>query len=383
MTMEKLSNTTHKILVSAFIFLIVLGVGVYATASLEVDPQLPNRTVLPGESVSLRIVLTNKGTSGASGISYEITTGSEITGYSTGQIEFGGVPAGETRVVEVPLTISSSAKNGTYAITVKVWYYGGKDSPIVKSVFIKVGSESIIHITNVAFDNETLIPGKTSKIYVTLSNVGRESIYDLSAKLEPETQDIIPSLAGAEAYLNSLAVGVSRNLEFLVSVSSGTESKTYKAKLLLEYRDSSGKSLSEIKTIGLPVLGTPKLEILNTEVEDNEFKVEIENLGTAKAKAIRVELMQNGKIMGVDVDNELKVDKHTTFRFSTYRKGVGTIHITYLDEKNKEYVRSVPVEVPASSNGHMKVSKVTLALLLIVVLESIYIYKIKRPKRHR
>ena len=383
MTMRKSDSIILKSLGFSFVFLVILSASTYATANLQVNPQLPNRTVLPGESIDLRIALTNNGTSGADSILYSIITGAEITGYSTGQIEVGGVPAGETRVIKVPLIISKTATNGTYAITVKVWYSGGRNSPIVKTIFVRVGSESSIHITNVAFDNKTLIPGRTSKVYVTLANVGKEGVYDISAKLEPNTKYIIPSLAGAEAYLGSLPENTTKNLEFLVSVDSEAETKTYEATLTLEYRDASGKSLSEVKTIGLPVSGTPKLEILNTEIEDNEFKIEIENLGTAKAKAIRVELIQNGKIMSVDVDNELKVDKHTTFRFSNYNKGVGTAHITYLDEKNKKHEDSVSVEVPSSSNEHIKIGIGTIVLILVVILESVYIYKMKKPKRHR
>jgi hypothetical protein len=117
---------------------------------------------------------------------------------------------------------------------------------------------------------------------------------------------------------------------------------------------------------------------LNTEIDNSDFKVEMENLGTAKAKAIRITLEQNGKVIGVEIDNELKADKASTLRFKNFKRGTGQIVLHYLDANNNEYDESIDVEVPGSSG---KTSKWAVLFFFIAVGEGYIIYRNKKGKK--
>lgn len=341
----------RKLVLISVIIAAILTSGAYATADLEVDATLPSDSVIAGDTITLQLALTNNGDTGASEVNYEIIAGSEITGYSTGINSISSVPEGQTRRYKIPLTISSSAEDGTYPMTIKIRYGGGTDSPITISKTIRVGPQHSFYVSNIYYEKNALEPDTTREISVVVKNVGESNKYNVFAELDPNTTDIIPSGAGAETHVEKIASGASKILNFKVSIDSEAETKTYSTNLNIDYESGSGKQHSETITLGLPVSGTPVLEILNYEVEDGNFEVEIENLGTARAKAIRVELIQNGETIGVDVDNELRIDKHTTFRFETYKKGVGNLKIIYLDEQNVEYEKLINVQVNQSSGG--------------------------------
>ncbi len=366
----------RKLALISIVFLAVFTSGAYATANLEVDATLPSDSVVAGDTITLQLALTSEGDTGASEVSYEIIAGSEITGYPTGINSITSVPEGQTRRYKIPLTISSSAEDGTYPMTLKIRYSGGTDSPITISKTIRVGSQNSFYVSDIYYEQNTLEPSTTREISVLVKNVGETNKYNVFAELDPNTTDIIPSGAGAEAHVEKIASGATKVLVFKVSIDSEAETKTYSADLNIDYESGSGKQHSETISIGLPVSGTPKLEILNYEVDDNNFEVEIENLGTARAKAIRVELIQNGESVGVDVDNELRIDKHTTFRFETYEKGIGELKITFLDEQNEEYTKSVPVQIDESSGG-LGISPLMFLLILIIIIETSFILKLK------
>ncbi|MFO7872396.1 MAG: CARDB domain-containing protein [Candidatus Undinarchaeales archaeon] len=366
----------RKLVLISAVFLILLTSPVFAKADLDVEVDLPEGSVIPGETVTLTIAMENTGDTAAGGVSYEVITGTELTGYSTGLVFVDSVPSGITKRYNIPLTVSSTASDGTYAVTVKVRYSGGTDSPITESKTLRVGSQDSFYISDIYYEKNALEPGTDREVSIALKNVGGQKLNNIFAELLPNTSDIIPYGSGAEAYLESLSPGSIKILDFKVSIDSEAETKTYSTNLNIDYESVSGKKLSETISIGLPVSGTPKLEILNYEIDDDTFEVEIENLGTARAKAIRVELIQDGETIGVDVDNELRIDKHTTFRFETYKKGIGELKITFLDGQNKEYTKSVSVQIDKSSGG-LGISPSMFVLFLIVIAEAVFILKLK------
>ncbi|MFH1424226.1 MAG: CARDB domain-containing protein [archaeon] len=367
-----------KFLVLAIALMMLVSVSAVsaAEADLRLSGEIPDGAVQPGDSFTLRLVFDNIGTTGATSIDYEIIAGSAISGYSTGHSEIGGVPAGESRIVKVPLTVASDASTGAHPLTVKVRYGGGSNSPLQEEFTVQVGNRADLYLQNIWLEPEVFEPGSDVTLYASFKNVGEDAARKVSAVIVANSTDIKPVLSGGEAYVDIIGKGSTKALPFTIAAESGTSTGMYDATITVNYEDSTGVSASEEFDIGIPVSGTPSLEILNTKIETGEYKIEVQNLGTSKAKAIKVTLRQDGQIVGVDIENEIKADKKSTFRFTAYTAGVGEVTMEYLDEENREYSETIPVSISGSASGGSGASGIIF--FLIAVVEGIYIYKLRK-----
>jgi len=121
------------------------------------------------------------------------------------------------------------------------------------------------------------------------------------------------------------------------------------------------------------------LEVLNAKMDGPVFEIEVENLGTAKAIAIRAELVQKGEIVDVDVDNELKPDKQSTLRYTNFKKGPAILKLRYLDEDNVEYTQESAISVPADSADNRRgPGGFTIFLFLVIAAEGYVIYRYRK-----
>jgi len=370
-----------RMLLISVLFALILAAPVVAAdqAELIIGGGVVEKVVQPGDSLNLRFTLQNTGAISASSIQYEIIADASVSGYSTGKVNVGGVAPGETRTVLVPLIVSSTASSGEKSITVKAWYSGGKQSPVQNSFTFTVGSDVSLYLSDITFDEELIEPGKDIALTAVVLNVGENPAHDIFGNISANSTYIKPVLAGGEYFVSDLASEKSAEFRFMINVDSDAETETYDATITLSYKDQAGNTNTKTFNIGIPVSGTPKLEVLNTEIDGTDFKVEMENLGTAKAKAIRVKLVQDGEIMGVKIDNELKPDKHSTLRYKAFKAGPGKLELHYLDNANNAHDEVIDVEVPGASGGGT--SKWTLLLFVIVIGEGYYIYKL-RKKSH-
>ncbi|MDP7282114.1 MAG: hypothetical protein QF475_00550 [Candidatus Undinarchaeales archaeon] len=368
-----------KILITMLLFAILLAVPVAASENTEllIEGGVVEKSAQQGDTINLHFTVKSIGKISASNLYYELIADASVTGYSTGRVSMGGVGVGETKSIKVPLIIASDATDGAKSITIKIWYSGGTQSPLQKTFSFNVGSDVSMHLDNILYSKDHIEPGKNIQLTAVITNVGDNPASSLFAEIAATSEYIKPVLSGGTDYVSQVPVGGLAQFYFTINVDSDAETETYDATITLTYDDDSGNQNIETFNIGIPVSGTPKLEVLNTEIDGSDFKVEMENLGTAKAKAIRVELVQGGKIMGVKIDNELKPDKHSTLRFKTFRRGSAQLVIHYLDDENMDYDETIDIEVPGSSG---KTSKWSVIFFIIVVIESIYIYRRKKGK---
>ncbi|MFH1450892.1 MAG: hypothetical protein ABIF92_02835, partial [archaeon] len=308
---------------------------------------------------------------------YEITADAAVSGYSTGKVSIGGVSSGESRSIKIPLIVSKTASTGGKSITIKIWYSGGTESPVQKTFSFNVGSAVSLYLSSIEYDHEHIEPGKDVALKAIVTNVGDNPAYDVFGGFSADTEYIKPVLSGGEYFITALEPGQSAEFWFTMNVDADAETETYDATIKMSFKDEFGASNTESFEVGIPVSGTPRIEVLNTEIDGTDFKVEMENLGTAKAKAIRISLVQDGKVMGVKIDNELKPDKASTLRFKAFKRGTGELKMHYLDEENTLYEETIDVEVPGSSGS---ISKWAVLFFFLAAFEGFLIYRIKKNK---
>jgi len=368
-----------KKILALFILLIAMSQAAYALEGpLTVTFFLPEENIQPGETLEFRMILKNTGASGITNVQYEVVGGPDLTGFPSGVTLLGGVADGSSVSRNIPVAVSGDASSGKHTLSFLIKYLlNSVEQTLVTSFDFDVGSNVLFRISEVTYEGGLLEPGQTSRTYVTLSNIGSDDASEILATFSSSNPEVKSVLEGGTYFVSSIQSSRSSVLEFIIEVESGTEAKVYDSEIELAYKDSKGNKYTETLTLGLPVKGVPNLEVLNTELDNEDFKVEIENLGTAKAKAISVKLIQNGKLMGVKIDNELKPDKLSTLRFKNFKGGTGQLELHYLDDENQEYDETVYVEVPGKA---APISTLTILLLLIVTAETVYIYRKKKGK---
>jgi hypothetical protein len=112
------------------------------------------------------------------------------------------------------------------------------------------------------------------------------------------------------------------------------------------------------------VSGEPKLQIIETEIdqEDQQIEIELSNIGTAEVRALNAKFLINGEVFDVDYVTSVKINKKTTLNYKLINGGTGELVLSYEGPDNKEYEQRIPV----TWNVPFKISN-TIWFILIVI----------------
>ncbi len=374
-----------------------LQLSVVAAQGPEISLLLNKQTpypVDPGHVVSIEVSLNNNG-SGSESITLEIVPGApfELLPGQPVTKTFTRINAYDSVTQSYKLKVDESALSATYDLEFR-YYREGTQAYVVKKLPITVQGTPKIVITDVQTSPPSIEPGDEAEITVTMSNEGTGSAYQTELSLEAEADAetgesvITPVLSGGVYYLGDFMAGDEATAKFKLDVGNDAVYKTYLSTLTIDYEDETGESQSTSFSMGIPVRGKPIIEVLSAKVDNSAFKVDIENIGTGNAKALKIALVQNGEVKDSAVANELKPTKHKTLRFHGFSYGSAAINISYLDESNEFFSTEIPVSIQQSSyaeegsGGDGTSSQVASVLIVIVLLESYYVWRLrKRAKR--
>jgi hypothetical protein len=267
---------------------------------------------------------------------------------------------------------------------------GVETTAVVKKLPVTVQGTPKIVITGMDTVPEEIEPGKEAEIDVHIRNEGtgtaHKSVLSMVAEADSETGEslIVPVLSGGIYYLGDFAPDEEATARFKFRVDNEAEYRSYLSTLTVSYNDEAGTSQQSTFSIGLPVMGNPVIEVLSAKLDNGAYKVDIENIGTADAKALKIALVQNGEVVDSSVANELKPNKHKTIRFQGFGYGNAAINISYLDEKNDFFSQELPVTITRSAyaeeqSGEGGVSSsFAVVLVVVIVLESYYVWRIRK-----
>ena len=285
------------------------------------------------------------------------------------------------------LKLADTAPSSEYNIEFK-YYKEGVGAEVIKKLPITVSGTPKIIIEGVETDPATVEPGNEVELDVKLLNAGRGKASNIElalvAEADPTTGEslIVPVLSGGSAYIDELLPGEEKIARFKMDIANDAEYKTYLSTLSVLYKDESGQSGSVTYDVGIPVKGSPAIEILSAKVEGSDFKVDIENIGTGSAKALKIEFVQDGEVKDSSVASELKPTRHKTLRFSGFNYGNAYINISYLDESNRFFSEDtlVTVKMPYSSEntGSTDMTGAVGLLVLLVLAEGYYIWRLRK-----
>lgn len=376
-------------MMTACLVLFALAGGVNALAE-DLEVVLTSQSpypVEPGEEVDIEVYLQNTGYAGASNVVLEITPEDPFTlmpGQSA-EKSFNSVPAQDHVTASYKLHVDKEAISGNYGIKFK-YRTSGSDYDVQDEITVQVQGNTKLVLSGIETSPEKMEPGDTVTITAKIKNVGTGTASFMEAALISNTSYILPVLSGGTYYMGKIMPGETKNAVFHMSIENSAEYMTYSGVLSLSYKDESGDTQSTTFSVGFPVRGEPLIEILSAKVDDSTYKVDIENIGTASAKALKVVLVQNGEIIDSSVSNEVKATKHKTFRFSGFTYGQAIINMTYLNENNEYFNRKEVVTIKKSAYSDTDeggVSPFLPILIVVVILESYYVWRLRRMLKNR
>ncbi len=355
-----------------------------ANLDLVLSSQSPY-PVEPGATVDVEVALQNSGLDNAQNVVLVIEP-KEPFSLKEGETEsknFNLVGASSSVKASYQLHVSKTAVSGDYDLNFRYYTKGHSDVSFVKSISVTVQGTPKFVLRKVETEPSRIEPGESFQLKALIENVGTGGTYYLQAMANASSTYILPVLSGGMDYLGDLGPGEIKEAVFEMSVDSSAEYKTYSGTLSLSYRDDTNTMGSTDFTLGFPVIGIPVIEVLSTQIDNGDFKVDIENIGSGTAKALKTSFIQDNELKDVSVTNELKPSKHKTLRFAGYRYGQALINISYLDEINEFHVVETPVTIKQKTSaqeesGSGQYDALIPILAVIVVLETYYIWRVRK-----
>ena len=369
----------------AILFLLAVSTGAYAiTENLEVVLTKQNPyPVEPDQVVDIEVSLQNTGYGTSENIILEIIPESPFTLLPGQEAEktFSRIPANDQVTASYKLHVDKNAISDNYELEFK-YYQIGVGVQVTSKVMIQIQGKPKLILEKIETYPEEMEPGDSAAIIASVKNVGTGSASFTEAALISNTTYILPILSGGLYYVGEIKPGETGEANFDMSIDNSAESKTYSGILTLTYKDDSGQSQTTSFSIGIPIRGEPVIEVLSAKIDNSAFKIDLENIGTATAKALKIALVQDGEVKDSSVANELKPTRHKTIRFYGFRQGEAIINVSYLDESNEFFANEFPVSIKPSAYAEEQagggVSPLAPILIVVVVLESYYLWRLRK-----
>lgn len=368
----------------AFLMILAMPGGVNA-ATQDLEVILTNQNpypVQPDNVVNIEISIQNNGYGDAENVVFEIAPEEPFTLLpgETASTTFKRISAQEQVTVSYKIYVDKDAISNNYDLKFQ-FYQQGQAVKTTRKVTVDVQGRPKLILDEITTEPEEMEPGDTVTMTAEITNVGTGSASFMEAILTSNTTYIIPVLTGGSDYVGEIKPGETGEAKFVMNIDNSAEYMTYSGTLSLYYKDDSGDSQSASFAIGIPVRGKPVIEVLSAKTDNGAYKVDIENIGTASAKALKVTLVQMGEIKDSAIANEIDPSKHKTFRFYGFGYGGAVINISYLNENNEFFSQETMVTIKQSSlqeEAQGGASPLLPVLIAVVVLESYYVWRLRK-----
>jgi hypothetical protein len=272
----------------------------------------------PGETVSLTIVIENKGV-----IDYKMVQEGSITPddmpntakhvvatlksgdsdivVKSGSVTVGDIPGSQTKPVTFTITIPVDAPQGTITLPLHIAYnnmisatqeglevinYNYKSSEVEIPLTLVIKPSVVIKVDDVSVTG--LNAGTEGYLTLTLTNIG--TIYGKDAIIgikQNGNSPVVPT--DSSIYVGELSIGEKIDAKFKISAKRGAEEQSYPLDVFVAYENLEGViDTSNVVTIGVPVSGKISFAIVNDVNQLNPGKkaiieVAYQNTGNAPA----------------------------------------------------------------------------------------------------
>lgn len=224
-------------------------------------------------------------------------------------------------------------------------------------------------ITNVSY--KPTGPGETVELTVNLKNIGEADAHDTTLSLGAD--DPFAPVDTLEKYIGTILAGEEAITKYGLSVSWDAVTQTYTIPLTINYK-VGGTTYTSKKDIGIDVSGKVILSIIKVDSSTGTVRIDVANMGTRTANAVKATLMVGGSSLGagqqgfggmgqgnfnypgggpaggnfstrtnnataiqtyVSYKSDIKSGKQTTFTFSASGSGQASLILEYSGKDNQ------------------------------------------------
>ncbi|MBM3303512.1 MAG: hypothetical protein FJY76_00300 [Candidatus Aenigmarchaeota archaeon] len=341
----------------------------------------------PGKLVTIEVQAENTGNDEAVGKTIEIVPKAPFTLLPGEHVtkDITRIAPRSSYSIEYRLQVDPDAVTGTYEVDFRVYATGQSSIYFEYSVDVYVEGAPNLIIRNITTKPAVLEPGATAAILVEFENIGVGAARDVQLTLNSSSAYIKPVLAKGSVFAGTIAPRESRVSEFMVSIESAAEEKTYDAEIRSSYKNENGSTVSKTFSIGLPVRGSIRMDIIKMEpnYDSGTLRIEVANKGTAEAKSIEARLTVGGKLIGVDYISSLKANKKTTLEFPLVLSGQGSLSMEYIGPGVESNSESRDVSLSFAPQGGGDGTGVAIVIVIVVVVVGYYFWSRRRKKKRR
>ncbi len=288
----------------------------------------------PGSNLDIEVSLQNNGFAEARNVAVEIVPSSPFSLVKGERIKtYPVLRAKSTASLTYTLLVDNSALAGDYDLEFRIYNPVTPESFQKKEVEITVLGETKIIVEKVETTPSVIEPGGTAAIHVTLRNVGTGDARQLEAMLESTAEELVPFLSGGMSYAGDFSSGEEKTIDFMFGIDPNAAQNTYLTTLTLSYKDGNNAVSTETFSLGIPVSGNIRFEVIAIEPSFSRgtINIELANRGTGDAQSVEARLLIDGETVGVDYLSQLKATKKTTFSFPLTLSGNAELAITYTE----------------------------------------------------
>lgn len=265
---------------------------------------------------------------------------------------------------------SDSATIGIHPVIVSVEYSDENSvtqtfSTSVGIVVVEAGTELMIE----SVESE-LEPGVTKPVTIGITNVGSVDLENIYISLT--ATDPLQIAGSNEKTISELKVGEVEYVTFSLDADNDAEARPVDATLSINYqRMGSKKQLTETKSLGIEVNGFVDLRVIDVTVDkkNNEIEVDIANYGNKDAEAVKLELFQDGSLIGTEFTDKIKPDKHKIFRFDLPSNPELRVKVTFKDFESASGLSTIEDTISLNpSDLRQEGGDGTAAYVIIIVI---------------
>ncbi|MBN2518717.1 MAG: COG1361 S-layer family protein [Candidatus Altiarchaeota archaeon] len=321
----------YRIMGVSYTYKINIPITVVSRANLEIIAR--ETQVVPGGSENLLLTIGNPGSGGVRNAIISLSpTEDEVYPIESQKKNIDLLLSKQETELTFKIRASDSATVGIHPMTVTVEY--SDENSVTKTFSTSVGIVVVEAGTELMIDSvdSKLEPGITKPVTIAIKNVGTVDLENLYLSL---TASSPLQMAGSnEELIEKLGMGETKQVTFYLDVDNDAEARPVDATLSINYqRTGSKKQLTDTKSLGVQVNGFVDLRVIDMSVDkkNGEIEVDVANYGNKDAEAVKLELLQDGAVIGTGFTDKIKPDKHKVFRFDLPSKPELTVKATFKD----------------------------------------------------